>query len=151
MPLAGADCKGCAICSVVVVILVPDALPQRLKPPSIEKDTARLKSCPSERLPTAKNLLRYRGRDRLCSLLLFLPVADGGTDGVLVQHGTMDLYRRKRKLLHDVHVLDGEGFIHSLAFDPLGGQRGRGDRGAAAEGLELGFFNDIRVAVDLDL
>ena len=89
--------------------------------------------------------------DGLGSLLLLLPVADRGADGVFRQHGAVDLHRRKRKLLHDVHVLDGEGFIHGLALDPFGGQRGRGDRGAAAEGLELRFFDDVGRRVDLDL
>src|ERR1700730_1244921 len=87
----------------------------------------------------------------LRGLLLFLPVADGGADGVLGQHRTMDLHGRKRKLLHDIHVLDGESFIHGLVLDPFGGQRRRGDGGTAAEGLELGFFNDVGLAVHFDL
>src|ERR1700733_9619167 len=116
MPLAGAAGNVCAVFSVAVVIPIPDAVPQRLKPPP-ERG-----SCGTSSSKTTQRLLRYRRGNRLRALLLFLPVADRGADGVLGQHGTMDLHRRKRKLLHDVHVLDGESFIHSFALDPPRGQ-----------------------------
>ena len=83
--------------------------------------------------------------------VLLLPVADGGLDGVFGEHGAVNLDRRKRKLAHDVRVLDGERFFDRLALDPLGGERRAGDRRAAAEGLELGFFDDLRVGIDLHL
>ena len=35
-----------------------------------------------------------------------------------------------------------ERFVHGLALQPLGGERGTGDRAAAAERLELGVFDD---------
>src|ERR1041385_3560987 len=101
-------------------------------------------------LPSFFLLLRFGGH-WLSNFLLLFPVADGGADGVLGQHGTVDFYRRKRELLHDVHVLDGEGFVHGLALDPFGRERRRGDGRAAPEGLELGVFDDVGFAVDLDL
>ena len=61
----------------------------------------------------------------------------------------MDLDRRERELLDDLRVGDGHGLVDLLALDPLSGEGGRGDRGAAPEGLELGV--DDRVALDLDL
>src|SRR6202035_5081366 len=100
MPLAGAACAGCAVCSVAVVILVPDAVPQRLKPPSMRDAygttevvpfpvaLARLKPRPFKTQPRretqprrgcdTKSLLRYRRLNRLRALLLLLPVADRG-------------------------------------------------------------------------
>src|SRR5205807_5976216 len=89
------------------------------------------------------------GRGRVA--LLSFPVADGGLDRVLSQHRAVDLYRGKAELAHDVRVLDGERFLDGLAFDPLGGQRGAGDRRAAAEGLELRLFNYLRLGIDFHL
>src|SRR5579864_6249510 len=97
---------------------------------------ARLKSCPSRSwsFPSVQlavrvtRLLRFDG-NRLSDFLLLLPVADGGADRVLGQHRTMDLHGRKRELLHDVHVLDGESLVHSFPFDPFGGEGRRCDRG----------------------
>ena len=48
-------------------------------------------------------------------------------------------------------VLDLQRFVHGLALHPLGGQRRRCDRRAAAEGLELGVFDDVGLRIDLDL
>ena len=62
----------------------------------------------------------------------------------------MDLHRREIELLDDGGVLDLLGLVDALALDPLGGEGGRGDGGAAAEGLELGVLDDA-VVVDLDL
>src|ERR1700687_5019603 len=97
-----------------------------------------------------RRLLRF-GSDWGLDSLLFLPVANGGADCILSQHRAVDLHRRKRELLHNVHVLDGESFVHGFTLDPLGGERGRGNGGAAAEGLELGVFNDVGFTIDLDL
>src|SRR3954471_1782697 len=74
---------------------------------------------------------------RLLGLLL-LPVADGCADRVFGENRAVNLDGRKRKLLHDVSVLDRERFIDGLALDPLGCERRRGNGGATAEGLELG-------------
>src|SRR5439155_16705236 len=41
--------------------------------------------------------------------------------------------------------------VDRLALEPLGGQAGRGDGAAAAEGLELGVLDDARLEVHLDL
>jgi len=58
--------------------------------------------------------------------------------------------RRERKLAHDVRVLDRKRFFdvlpftHSVASEEL---RWR----SAAKGLELGFFNDLGIGIDLHL
>src|ERR1700683_2182826 len=148
MPLAGAVCGSCADCSVAVVII-------NLRAPSFELRASWGRSI--ELVRGSKLAARSLSRlsrfhcNRLGGFLLLLPVPDRGADGVLSQHRTMDLNWRKRQFLHDIHVLDGEGFIHRLALDPLGGERRRRDRGATAERLELGFFNDVGLAVHLDL
>src|SRR5208337_2226135 len=80
--------------------------------------------------------------------VLLLPVADGGLDGILGEHGAVNLNRRQRELADDVRVLDGERFFHRLALHPFRGERRTGDGRAAAEGLELGFFNDLRLRID---
>src|SRR5258708_38807717 len=98
MPLAGAFFAGC---SVAVVIRIPDAVPQRLKPPQVPDayGTLRRASLAQGRLRTKsrslpdrafpklpQSLLRYCGSDRFGALLLFLPVADCGADRVLGQY-----------------------------------------------------------------
>jgi hypothetical protein len=54
------------------------------------------------------------------SSLLFLPVGDGGTDGVLGQHGAVDFDGRQAEFLHDLGVLDRQGFVDGLTLNPLG-------------------------------
>src|SRR5271170_6220224 len=103
MPLAGAACGSCAVCSVAVVILVPDAVPQRLKPPQMRAVYGAAEAAPFQISAVApiysRRLLRHRRRYRLCGFLLLLPVADRRANGVFSQYGTMDLHRRKRQLL----------------------------------------------------
>src|SRR6185369_14034577 len=53
-------------------------------------------------------------------------------------------------LLDDLRVLDAHRLVDGHPLDPLGGQRRRRDRRAAAEGLELGVLDDAVVA-DLEL
>ena len=60
----------------------------------------------------------------------------------------MQLDGRQRQLLGDVAVLDLGRGVDALALDPLGGQGGRGDGGAAPERLELGV-HDLAVVVNL--
>src|ERR1700739_998856 len=64
-------------------------------------------------------LLRF-GSHGLAGFLLLLPIADGGADGVFRQHGAVDFHGRKRKFLHDIHVLDGESLVNGLALHPSG-------------------------------
>src|SRR6266849_5935404 len=107
--------------------------------------------CRGERSPRYEGLVRRLFVDRDFDAVLFLPVTDGGLDGVFGEHGTVNLDGRERKLAHDVRVLDGERLFDRLALDPLGGERGAGDGRSAAEGLELGFFNDLGIGIDLHL
>src|ERR1700753_2149310 len=92
-----------------------------------------------------------RSRRRFADVVLLLPVADSGADGVLSQHGAVNLHRRQRKLLDDVGVRNLECVFNRLALDPLGGERAGGDGRAAAEGLELCVFDDLGFGVHLDL
>src|SRR5687767_696666 len=85
---------------------------------------------------------------RLAVLLAI--VLDRGLDRVLGENRAMDLHRRQRQVLRDHGVLDGLGFVQRLALDPLGRERGRGDRRAAAEGLEPRIL-DAAIGADLDL
>src|ERR1035437_2353461 len=84
-------------------------------------------------------------------VVLLLPVADGGADGVFGEDRTVDLDRRQGEFLDDVGVGDGEGFGDGLALDPLGGEGAGGDGRAAAEGLELSVLDDLGFGVDADL
>src|ERR1700690_1479146 len=63
----------------------------------------------------------------------------------------MNLDRGKRQLADDVRVLDRESFFNGFTLDPLCGHGGAGDGRTTAEGLELGFFNDVRLRIDLHL
>src|SRR5215216_210045 len=65
-------------------------------------------------------------------------VGDRRLDRILGQDRAVDLHRRQRQVLGDVGVLDGLGLVDRLALDPLGDERRRSDRRAAAESLELG-------------
>src|SRR5579864_1200018 len=96
-------------------------------------------------------LVRRLLRDRHFDAVLLLPVADGRLDGVFREHGTVDLHWRKRQLAHDVRVLDRKRLFDRLALHPFRSERGAGDGRPAAEGLELGFFNDLRLRVDFHL
>src|SRR5271166_6346603 len=62
-------------------------------------------------------------RSYLACAVLFLPVANGGANGVLGQHRTVNLDRRQGEFLHNICVLDGQRVVHGAALDPLGGQR----------------------------
>src|SRR5208337_2838867 len=104
----------------------------------------------SHLIARSSELLCLNGH-RLGRSLFLLPISDGGPDGVFGQYRAMDLHRRQRQFPHDLSVLDREGFVNGLALDPLGSQRRRGDGRTAAEGLELGVFDDVGFAVDLDL
>src|SRR5712664_979025 len=87
---------------------------------------------------------------RGCLRVLLLVVLDRGLDGVLGQDRAVDLHRRERQLLGDLRVLDGRGLVQGLALDPLGYERARRDRRAAAVGLEARIL-DAAVGADLDL
>src|ERR1039458_7216269 len=76
----------------------------------------------------------YGGGCSLGDVVLLLPVADGGADGVFGQDRAVDLDRREGELLDDVGVGDGEGLGDGLALAPLGGEGAGGDGRAAAEG-----------------
>src|SRR5687768_14251300 len=94
------------------------------------------------------NALLRRLFGRLAVLLAI--VLDRGLDRILGQDRAMDLHRRQRQMLRDHGVLDRLGLVESLALDPLGRERGRGDRRAAAEGLEPRIL-DAAIGADLDL
>src|SRR5690606_436903 len=101
---------------------------------------------------------RRRGRigtgtatfERAPSSLLGAEVGDGTLDRILGEHRAVDLHRREVELLDDGGVLDRLGLVDALSLDPLGGERRRSDRRAAAEGLDLRILDDAVVA-DLDL
>ena len=80
------------------------------------------------------------------SLALHFVVVDGRLDGVLGEHGAVQLDRWQAELLGYVGVLDLERVLGRLALDPLGGERARGDGRAAAERLELGV-DDLALVV----
>jgi len=84
-------------------------------------------------------------------VVLLLPVADGGADGVFGEDRAVDFDRREREFFDDVGVGDRQGLGDGLALDPLGGERAGGDGRAAAEGLELGVLDDLGFGVDADL
>ena len=50
----------------------------------------------------------------ILGLLLRLVVLQRSLDGVLCQHGAMELDRRQGELLGDVRVLDAGRFVHRL-------------------------------------
>src|SRR6266478_8957437 len=101
--------------------------------------------------PRAALLVRHFFGSRDFHAVLLLPIANGRLDGVFGEHGTVNLHRRKRKLAHDVRVLDRKRLFDRLALYPLGGERGAGDGRSATEGLELGFFNDLGMGIDFHL
>src|SRR5438445_8254121 len=90
------------------------------------------------------------GAARHRCVLLFV-VRERRLDGVFRQHRAVDLHGRQLQLVDDVGVLDLRRLVDRLALQPLGGQARRGDRAAAAEGLEPGVFDDAGLEVDLDL
>ena len=59
--------------------------------------------------------------------LFLLEVLYSRLDGVLGQHGTVQLHRRKTQMLCDVRVLDGENFVDVLTLHPLSRHRTAGD------------------------
>jgi len=77
--------------------------------------------------------------------VLFLPVVDGGSDGVFRQDRAVNFDRRQCQLFDNLGVLDGQGFINGAAFDPFGGQGRRSNRRATAEAFELGVFDLARI------
>ncbi len=88
---------------------------------------------------------------RACgTAVLAAVVLDRRLDRVLGQHRAVDLDRRQGQLLDDLGVLDPARLVEGLALHPLGDERRRGDRRAAAEGLELRVL-DHALLVDLDL
>src|SRR5581483_5845984 len=91
-----------------------------------------------------------RLRRRVDGLPALLPVLDRGLDAVLGEDRAVDLDRRQRQLLDDVRVLDRHHLVDGLALHELGHVARAGDRASAAEGLELGVFDDALVA-DLEL
>src|ERR1041385_62896 len=93
IPLAGGVCVGCSVAVVIRASYEPRA-----------SSYERLTHSSSAR----KSFLLRFGGDGLGSFLLLLPVTNRGANGILGQHRTVDLHRRQRQLLHDVHVLDGE-------------------------------------------
>src|ERR1700688_1403414 len=91
------------------------------------------------------------GCSRSGSFFFLLPVRDSRLNGVFGEDRTVNLHGRKAQLAHDVRVRDGERFLNRLALDPLGRERRAGNGRAAAEGLELGLFDDLRFGIDLHL
>ncbi len=69
--------------------------------------------------------------------LLGLVVGDGGVDGVLGQHGAVQLHRRQRQMLRNVAVLDLPALLQRLALQPLGRQRRRRNRAPASKRLSF--------------
>src|SRR6267143_2005104 len=90
------------------------------------------------------------GAARHRCILLFV-VRERRLDRILRQHRAVDLHGRQLQLVDDVGVLDLRRLVDRLALQPLGGQARRGDRAAAAEGLELRVLDDAGLEVDLDL
>src|SRR5260370_14808636 len=60
----------------------------------------------------AAGLVRRLFVDGHFDAVLFLPVADGGLDGIFGEHGTVNLDWRERKLAHDFPVLYGKRLFH---------------------------------------
>src|SRR5437763_389111 len=107
---------------------------------------------PASRVSALKSRVGRLGRLLLrLALLLLLVVLDGRLDGVLGQHGAVDLDRRQAQLLDDRGVLDLHRLLDRLALEPLGRQAAGGDGAAAAERLELRVLDPARHRVDLDL
>src|ERR1700691_5092891 len=94
---------------------------------------------------------RSSGFRRLGYAVLLLPVANGRTDRIFREHRAVNLNGRQSQLFHNVGVLDLHRFCDRLALNPLGGERGRGDGGTTAEGLELCFFDYLGLRIDADL
>ena len=84
-------------------------------------------------------------------VVLLAVVLDGALDGVLSQDRTVDLDRRQGQFFDDSHVVDGQGLVHGLTLEPLGGQAGGCDGRAAAEGLELRLGDGLGSGVHFDL
>ena len=70
-------------------------------------------------------------------------VLDGGADGLLRQHGAVNLVRGQavQRFYHRL-VGEGQGVLHLLALDELGGHGAGGDGAAAAESLKLHVYDD---------
>ena len=91
-----------------------------------------------------------RGRRLARRLSLGLDVFDGGLDGVLGQHGAVQLDGGQGQVLRDVGVLDRRHVLQRPPLDPLRGHAGRRDGGPAPKRLEAGV-DDVAVVVDADL
>ncbi|GMT23679.1 hypothetical protein PFISCL1PPCAC_14976, partial [Pristionchus fissidentatus] len=84
------------------------------------------------------------------SCLLLLVILESSLDGVLGQHGAVELDGREGELPRDILVLNLLSPLDSLSVDPFSGERGRGDSRSTSEGLELGI-NDLSIVVHLNL
>src|ERR1700733_16285794 len=102
-------------------------------------------------VPPAQNLVSNSNRCRLGNVVLLLPVTDRRTDRVFREHRAVNLHWRQRELLHNVRVRDRHRLVDRLALHPLGRERGRSNRRTAAEGLEFGIFNHVRLGIHADL
>ena len=77
-------------------------------------------------------------------------VGDRRLQRLASHHRTVHLFRRQTvEIVGDVLVADLQGLVERLALDDLGQGRRRGDRRAAAEGLEARVIDDFRFGVDL--
>src|SRR5262245_34837263 len=63
----------------------------------------------------------------------------------------MNLDGRQAQLAHNVRILDGQGLLNRLAFQPLRGEARARNRRPTAERLELGIVDDTSVRIDFDL
>src|SRR5258708_11223821 len=117
------------------VAMVSDSKPHYLQPcPVGAQHAAPLLPRRKQSWP-AVGLVRRLFVRRHFNAVLFLPVADGGLDGVFREHGTMNLDRRERKLAHHVRVLYGKRLFDRLSLLPLGIERGTGHLRPPAPGL----------------
>jgi len=61
--------------------------------------------------------------------------ADRSLDGVLGEHGAVELHGREVQVRRDLRVLDLDGVVERHALDPLGRDRRGGDRRPTPERL----------------
>jgi hypothetical protein len=93
--------------------------------------------------------------DQIAFLVIILPglaaiVGDRGLQRLASHHRAVHLFRRQAvEVIGDVLVADPQRLVERLALDDLGQRRRRGDRRAAAEGLEARLVDDLGFRVDL--